>query len=40
MVSKKKEEERNLEYISFFDEHLFKISKLEKFNELIIIRKL
>jgi spermidine synthase len=43
MLGKKSEEERNLEYISFFDEHLYeisKISKLEKFNELIIIKKL
>ncbi len=43
MVTKKSEEVRNLEYISFFDENLFeisKISKLEKFNELIIIKKL
>ncbi len=43
MVTKKSEEERNLEYISFFDDNLFeisKISKLEKFNELIIIKKL
>jgi spermidine synthase len=43
MVTKKSEEERNLEYISFFDEHVYeisKISKLERFNELLIIKKL
>jgi spermidine synthase len=43
MVTKKSEEVRNLEYISFFNDTLFeisKISKLEKFNELIIIKKL
>ncbi len=42
MVMKKSEEERNLEYISFFDADLFeisKLSKLEKYNELIIIKK-